>query len=48
MLTNRKNAVTFNMSRTKAKPSKKPCGACARRRAKLRKILKRFMKGSPK
>lgn len=42
------NAAAFIANFTMSKPSKKPCGACARRRAKLVKILQRFRKGSRK
>lgn len=34
------NAIAMRISTSK--PSKKPCGACARRRAKLVKLLKSF------
>lgn len=46
------SATRFKLNRTKGHMSKTPlkvrCGACLRRRAKLRKFLQRFKKGSKK
>lgn len=41
-----RSSANFTMGDMAKTSSKRRCGGCARRRAKLRKIFKRFKKGS--